>query len=88
MNETELIAAARTARCLASLYDRTQRAYRTPIPSPATRGAEDLTAEAYRRALVNLTDTKTGAGRSRHGCAPSSATWRAMEAESGDEKSR
>lgn len=57
MNETELIAAARTSPdAFASLYDRTQPGvYRYAYSLAGNHtGAEDLTAEAYRRALVNL----------------------------------
>ncbi|MBK7726874.1 MAG: hypothetical protein IPI33_17145 [Dehalococcoidia bacterium] len=57
MNETELIAAARTSPdAFASLYDLTQPGvYRYAYSLAGNHtGAEDLTAEAYRRALVNL----------------------------------
>lgn len=57
MNETALIAAARTSPdAFATLYDRTQPAlYRFAYSLAGNHtGAEDLTAETYRRALTNL----------------------------------
>lgn len=57
MDEQALIAAAKTSPdAFAMLYDRTQPAvYRYALSlAKSHAGAEDLTAEAYRRALVNL----------------------------------
>lgn len=57
MNETALITAAKTSPdAFAMLYDRTQPAvYRFAFSLAGNHtGAEDLTAEAYRRALSNL----------------------------------
>jgi RNA polymerase sigma-70 factor (ECF subfamily) len=57
MNEAALIATARTSPdAFAQLYDRTQPAvYRFAYSLAGNHtGAEDLTAEAYRRALANL----------------------------------
>jgi RNA polymerase sigma-70 factor (ECF subfamily) len=57
MNELALITAARTSPdAFAMLYDRTQPAvYRFAFSLAGNHaGAEDLTAEAYRRALANL----------------------------------
>lgn len=57
MNEAALIATARTSPdAFAQLYDRTQPAvYRFAYSLAGSHtGAEDLTAEAYRRALKNL----------------------------------
>jgi RNA polymerase sigma-70 factor (ECF subfamily) len=57
MEESALIAAARSSPdAFAELYDRTQPSvYRFALSLAGTHsGAEDLTAEAYRRALSNL----------------------------------
>ena len=57
MDETALIAAAKTSPdAFARLYDRTQPSvYRFAYSLAGSHnGAEDLTAEAYRRSLVNL----------------------------------